>query len=142
MANLRNGAKAPQGAKAPKAAEAAQPADTAGKTKSVTTWDEVDESTSDEFTEELTFHISDVETKRSKTGNVGYRVTTDQGRVITFWRTTRDLCIETDEEGNCSLISGTTVADDGGTPEGYDTTLVCRNPITNVSSFGTFGFHI
>lgn len=97
------------GAKAPKAAE------TAAKPKlQIVTWDEVDDSTSDDFTEELTFHISEVETKRSRTGNIGYRVTTDQGRVITFWRTTRDLCIETDEEGNCSLIPGTTVANDGG----------------------------
>lgn len=85
----------------------------------VITWDMVDESTNDLFTEEISFNLAEckaegrLETKRSKTGNIGYRVTTDQGRVVTFWSTTRDLCLETDEEGNCTLIPGTTITEDG-----------------------------
>jgi hypothetical protein len=85
----------------------------------VITWDMVDEATDDLFTEDVTFNLAEckadgrLETRRSKTGNIGYRVTTDQGRVVTFWSSTRDLCLETDEDGNCSLLPGTTITDDG-----------------------------
>jgi hypothetical protein len=85
----------------------------------VITWDMVDEATGDDFTEDITFNLAEckadgrLETRRSKTGNIGYRITTDQGRVVTFWSTTRDLCLQTDEDGNCSLLPGTTITDDG-----------------------------
>lgn len=63
----------------------------------------------------LTFNISSVEAKASKTGNVGFRVTTDQGRVVTFWSSNMDQVVEAvDESGNFQIIPGTRLADDGG----------------------------
>ena len=66
--------------------------------------------------EELTFDIKSVEVRASKTGNVGYRVETDQGKTITFWDTTMDSVIEAvnENKGLYQVIPGTTVADDGG----------------------------
>jgi len=63
----------------------------------------------------LTFNISDVEAKASKSGNVGFRVTTDQGRVVTFWSSNMDAVVEAlDDDGNHQVIPGTRIADDGG----------------------------
>lgn len=65
--------------------------------------------------EQLTFNIADVEAKASRTGNVGFRVTTDQGRVITFWSNLMDQVVEsTDDNGGHRVIPGTRIADDGG----------------------------
>lgn len=67
--------------------------------------------------EEQTFNIKDVETRVSKTtGNVGYRVKTDQGKTITFWDTTMDLVIEEVDEakGIYGVVAGTTFTEDGG----------------------------
>lgn len=63
----------------------------------------------------LTFNISAVEAKASKTGNVGFKVTTDQGRTVTFWSSNMDAVIEAvDDAGNHQVIPGTRIADDGG----------------------------
>lgn len=63
----------------------------------------------------LTFNISAVEAKASKTGNVGFKVTTDQGRTVTFWSSNMDAVVEaTDDAGNFQVIPGTRLADDGG----------------------------
>lgn len=65
--------------------------------------------------DQLTFNISSVEAKASKSGNVGFRVTTDQGRVITFWSSNMDAVVEAlDDDGNHQVIPGTRIADDGG----------------------------
>jgi hypothetical protein len=62
-----------------------------------------------------TFNIANVEAKASRTGNVGFKVTTDQGRVITFWSSTMDTVVEAlDDNGNFRVIPGTRMADDGG----------------------------
>lgn len=81
------------------------------KSSKISSWDEYDELF-DTDVENLTFHISDVKHKDSK-NNRFYKVRTDQDKVISWWRTTRDLVIEVDEEGNCSLLPGTTITDDG-----------------------------
>jgi hypothetical protein len=65
--------------------------------------------------DQLTFNISSVEAKASKSGNVGFRVTTDQGRVVTFWSSNMDAVVEAlDDDGNHQVIPGTRIADDGG----------------------------
>ena len=65
--------------------------------------------------EQPTFNIAKVEAKASRTGNVGFRVTTDQGRVITFWSTNMDAVVEAlDDNGNFRVVPGTRIADDGG----------------------------
>lgn len=65
--------------------------------------------------EQLTFNIADVEAKASRTGNVGFRVTTDQGRVVTFWSSNMDQVVEAmDDNGGYRVIPGTRIADDGG----------------------------
>jgi hypothetical protein len=65
--------------------------------------------------EDMTFNISSLETKVSKTQNVGFRVTTDQGQQITFWSSNMDQVVEAlDDAGNYQVIPGTRVADDGG----------------------------
>jgi len=65
--------------------------------------------------DQLTFNISDVEAKASISGNVGFRVTTDQGRVVTFWSSNMDAVVEAlDDDGNHQVIPGTRIADDGG----------------------------
>jgi len=62
-----------------------------------------------------TFNIANVEAKASRTGNVGFKVLTDQGRVITFWSSTMDTVVEAlDDNGNFRVIPGTRMADDGG----------------------------
>jgi hypothetical protein len=65
-------------------------------------------------TSTLTFNIASVETKVSKTGKVGFRATTDQGTVITFWSSNMDQVVEpTDEEGNFRVVPGTSVSQEG-----------------------------
>ena len=61
-----------------------------------------------------TFNIKNVEVKPTKTGNVGYRVTTDQGKVISFWQSNMDRVIEAIDEDNFRVIPGTSFAEDGG----------------------------
>ena len=62
----------------------------------------------------LTFNISSVETKVSKTGKVGFRATTDQGTVITFWSSNMDQVVEpTDDNGNFRVVPGTKVSQEG-----------------------------
>ena len=62
----------------------------------------------------LTFNISSVETKVSKTGKVGFRATTDQGTVVTFWSSNMDQVVEpTDDNGNFRVVPGTKVSQEG-----------------------------
>lgn len=62
----------------------------------------------------LTFNISSVETKVSKTGKVGFRATTDQGQVVTFWSSNMDQLVEpTDDNGNFRVVPGTKVSQEG-----------------------------
>ena len=64
---------------------------------------------------QLTFNISDVETvthtksgKPISTGNVGLKVKTSEGKVITFWSSNMDSVVEpTDNKGNYRVIPGT-----------------------------------
>lgn len=62
----------------------------------------------------LTFNISSVETRVSKTGKVGFRATTDQGTVVTFWSSNMDQVVEpTDDNGNFRVVPGTKVSPEG-----------------------------
>lgn len=63
----------------------------------------------------LTFQVKNVETKASKTGNVGFKATTDQGKVITFWQSNMDLVVEPVEgkEDQFQVIAGTQITEDG-----------------------------
>ena len=66
---------------------------------------------------QLTFNINNVESKASPvTGNVGFRVKTEEGKVITFWLSNMDEVVElTDEKaGLYTVIPCTRVAEDGG----------------------------
>ena len=65
--------------------------------------------------EQLTFNIKEVEVKPSKTGNVGYRVKTDQGKVVTFWASTMDEVIEEVNEarGEYAVKAAVTITEDG-----------------------------
>lgn len=66
-------------------------------------------------TDTLTFNISDVEVKMSKTGNTGFRATCSDNTVITFWSSNMDQVVELlDDNGNYRLVPGTRVSDDGG----------------------------
>ena len=67
---------------------------------------------------QLTFNISNVEsvtkTKSGKpisTGNVGLKVKTNEGDVITFWSSNMDEVVEpTDNKGNYRVVPGTRLA--------------------------------
>ncbi len=63
----------------------------------------------------LTFSEKAVETKPSKNGNVGFKVTTDQGKVVTFWKSNMDTVIEVVDEakGLYKVIPGTQITEDG-----------------------------
>lgn len=66
--------------------------------------------------EQLTFSIGNVTTKAAKSGtNVGYRAVTDQGKVVTFWTTTMDDCVEELDaiKGLYQVKAGVTITDDG-----------------------------
>ena len=66
-------------------------------------------------TDTLTFNISDVEVKMSKTGNTGFRATCSDNTVITFWSSNMDQVVELlDDNGNYRILPGTRVSDDGG----------------------------
>ena len=66
-------------------------------------------------TETLTFNISNVEAKASKTGNTGFRATCDNGTVITFWSSKMDQVVELlDNNGNYRVLPGTRISEDGG----------------------------
>ena len=65
----------------------------------------------------LTFKIENVESKASPiTGNVGFRVETDEGKTITFWLSNMDEVVELTDAatGLYTVIPGTRVAADGG----------------------------
>ena len=63
----------------------------------------------------LSFNISNVEVKMSKTGNTGFRATCDNGEVVTFWSSNMDQVVEMlDDNGNYRVLPGTRVSDDGG----------------------------
>lgn len=82
--------------------------------KTLTSFAELTKSIQDASTSGLTFNIADVESKISKTGNVGYRVTLANKQVVTFWSKNLDQVIESiDDEGNHRVIAGTRITDDG-----------------------------
>jgi hypothetical protein len=62
----------------------------------------------------LTFSIENVETKVSKSGQVGFRATCDSGEVITFWATIIDRVVDEIAPGKFRLKSGVDVAKGGG----------------------------
>ena len=64
----------------------------------------------------LTFNKVNMEIRNAETtGNVGFRVTTDQGQVITFWSSNVDQVVEElDNNGNCRVLPGTGISKDGG----------------------------
>ena len=64
---------------------------------------------------DLTFNIKNVEIKPSKTGNVGYRATCDNGKVVTFWDTTMDEVVEEVNalKGEYAVKPLVTVTEDG-----------------------------
>ena len=63
----------------------------------------------------LTFNISDVEVKMSKTGNTGFRATCSNGQTVTFWSSNMDQVVEQiDDNGNYRVIPGTRLSDDNG----------------------------
>lgn len=67
----------------------------------------------------LTFNIKDVEIKVANNGNTGFRVTTDQEKVITFWSNQLDsadndpIIEELDDKGNFRVLPGTQVTKEG-----------------------------
>lgn len=73
----------------------------------------------------LTFNVKNVETKASKGGNVGFKATTDQGKVITFWQSNMDLVVQAVEgkDDQFEVIPGTQITEDGALiPKGSATT--------------------
>lgn len=82
--------------------------------KTLSSFAELTESIQRKSTEGLSFNIADVESKISKSGNVGYRVTLANGQVVTFWSSNVDQVIEAiDDKGNHQVIAGTRITDDG-----------------------------
>lgn len=72
---------------------------------------------------QLTFHISKVDSVPTSTGNVSFKVETNEGKVITFWESNMDSVIkQVDDNGNYSVIPGTRLAEeslkDGSTAYG------------------------
>lgn len=66
--------------------------------------------------ETLTFSIGNVTTKPAKSGtNVGYRAECDNGKVVTFWTTTMDDCVEEldADKGLYQVKAGVTITEDG-----------------------------
>ena len=77
-------------------------------------------------TEGFTFNIKDVETKVSKNGNIGYRVTCTNGTVISFFhysvdKETREIAEEQlhnlidpiDNNGTFQVLAGCKILDNG-----------------------------
>jgi hypothetical protein len=62
----------------------------------------------------LTFSIENIEAKTSKSGQVGFRATCDNGEVVTFWESTADRVIDEVAPGKFRLKAGVDVAKDGG----------------------------
>lgn len=62
---------------------------------------------------ELTFLKSNVEGRASKNGNVGFRVETEQGKTITFWKSNMDLVVEAINEDTLRVIPGTQILENG-----------------------------
>jgi hypothetical protein len=61
----------------------------------------------------LTFSIENVETKVSKSGQVGFRATCDSGEVITFWASIIDRVVDEIVPCKYRLKPGVDVAEDG-----------------------------
>lgn len=85
----------------------------------VITWDSVDDNINDESLE-LSFTLSEVisdptrwAVSKSNNGNHGFVVKTDQGTIVSFYQSNRDDIWETDDDGVCTLIKGTTMLEDG-----------------------------
>jgi hypothetical protein len=88
--------------------------------KPLTGFVELTKSILDESQSGLTFNIKDVESKVSKSGNVGYRVTCTNAQVITFFANNKegdyqlDKLVEAiDDDGNHRVIAGVRISDDG-----------------------------
>lgn len=63
--------------------------------------------------DKLTFNLADAECKASASGNVGFKVKTNQGKVITFWTSTADATVKAlDDAGNFQVIAGTRLAEE------------------------------
>ena len=62
-----------------------------------------------------TFNLKNVETKPSKTGNVGFKATLDSGKVVTFWSSNMDKVVEVENEakGDYRIKPGTQITEDG-----------------------------
>lgn len=65
---------------------------------------------------QLTFTIDNVKTKPSKTGNVGYQATCDNGKVVTFWDTNMDSVVEEldADKGLYGVKHGVQITTEGG----------------------------
>lgn len=63
-----------------------------------------------------TFDIKNIETKPARTGKVGFKVVTEQGKTITFWSSNMDRVVEVVDEakGLYQVKPGTIFAEDGG----------------------------
>lgn len=88
--------------------------------KSLTSFAELTKSILDESQSGLTFNINDVESKVSKHGNVGYRVTCTNGQVITFFANNKEGVYQLDElieaidnDGTHRVLAGVRLSDDG-----------------------------
>jgi len=63
--------------------------------------------------DKLTFNLANAEVRPTASGNVGFKVKTDQGKVITFWTSTADTTVKAlDDAGNCQVIAGTRLAEE------------------------------
>lgn len=62
---------------------------------------------------ELTFLKSKAESRASKTGNVMIRVETEQGKIITFWKSNMDLVVEAVDADTLRVIPGTQILENG-----------------------------
>lgn len=63
----------------------------------------------------LTFSVENIEVgKISKSGQVGFRATCDNGDIVTFWESTADGVIDEIAPGKFRLKPGVDIARDGG----------------------------
>lgn len=86
--------------------------------KPLTGFAELSETIRRKATEGLTFNINDLTDENvyvaEKTGNVCYRYTCANGKVISFWSSNADQVVEAiDDKGNHQVIAGTQILDDG-----------------------------
>ena len=60
---------------------------------------------------QLTFNISKVDSVPTSTGNVSFKVETEEGKIVTFWSSKMDEVVEpTDDKGNYRVVPGTRLA--------------------------------